>query len=157
VTPFVDVSPDEAFRIFTEEIDAWWRREPRFRAGGRDGVLSFEAADGGRRLVETGAACTFVVGRVLDWEPGERLRFEWRARAFQGDERTEVEVLFAPARGGTRVVLEHRGWEAIRPDHPARHGLEGGAFTAMIGLYWGELATAFRSRAHRQSTGTTPG
>jgi hypothetical protein len=29
-------------------------------------------------------------------------------------------------------------------DHPARHGLEGVAFTRMIGLWWGALMTALR-------------
>jgi hypothetical protein len=28
---------------------------------------------------------------------------------------TEVEVRFEPIYGGTRVVLEHRGWDALPP------------------------------------------
>jgi len=31
VTVTVAVPPGEAFRIFTQEIDQWWRRGPRFR------------------------------------------------------------------------------------------------------------------------------
>lgn len=144
VTTFVDTSPEEAFRIFTEEIDAWWRPGPRFRGGGSGSSLSFEEAEGERRLVERGEE-TFVIGRVLDWQPGACLRFEWRARNFQPGETTEVEVRFDAAKAGTRVTLEHRGWAAVRRDHPVRHGLEGGAFVAMIGMHWGELVTGFRA------------
>jgi hypothetical protein len=37
-----------------------------------------------------------------------------------------------------------RGWSAIRPDHPARHGLDDAAFSRMIGLWWGDLMTGLR-------------
>jgi hypothetical protein len=34
-------------------------------------------------------------------------------------------------------------------DHPVRHGLEGHAFTRMIGLFWGDLMTALREHVAR--------
>ena len=43
-----------------------------------------------------------------------------------------------------RVTVQHPGWSAIRPGHPARHGVEGAAFSRMIGLWWGDLMTALR-------------
>jgi hypothetical protein len=49
--------------------------------------------------------------------------------------------------GGTRITIEHRGWEAIDPEHRVRHGLEPSAFAAMMGRWWGDLATTFRMRA----------
>ncbi len=50
------------------------------------------------------------VGRVLVWEPGPRLAFTYR-----GD--TEVEVRFEASEHGTRVVLEHRGFDrSLAPD-----------------------------------------
>ena len=152
VTTFVETTPDEAFRIFTEEIDAWWRPSPRFRGGGTTSALRFEAAAGERRLVEAGDAGAFVIGKVLDWQPGACLRFEWRARNFAPGEVTEVEVRFDAAKSGTRVTLEHRGWAAIRRDHPARHGLEGSAFVAKIGLHWGEVVTGFRAFIGRRKS-----
>jgi hypothetical protein len=42
------------------------------------------------------------------------------------------------------VTVHHRGWAALRPDHPARHGLEGAAFSRMMGLWWADLLTASR-------------
>jgi hypothetical protein len=32
----------------------------------------------------------------------------------------------------------------LRPDHPARHGLQGGEFSRMIGLWWGEQLSSLR-------------
>lgn len=145
VTTFVAVSPDDAFEVFTGEIDLWWRRSVRFRVGGsKASELCFEHDGQERRLVEHYANGTHVIGRVLAWEPGKRLVFEWRLRNFAPDEVTEVELRFEPMGEGTRVTLEHRGWESVRHDHPARHGLHEHAFAGMMGGYWGELLTAYR-------------
>jgi uncharacterized protein YndB with AHSA1/START domain len=141
---FVAVPPDHAFDVFTREIDLWWRKGPKFRIAGRQpGQLSFEPGVGGR-LFETVGPQAYEVGRVTAWEPGARLEFEWRGVNFKPGEKTIVEVRFAPLRAGTMVTVEHRGWSALPPDHPARHGLEGADFSRMIGLWWGELMTALR-------------
>ena len=149
VTTFVKVDPADAFEVFTAEIDAWWRNSPRFRFGrGKTGTLSFDAGPAGRRLLERFEDGTeFEVGAVRAWEPGARLLSDWRAVAFAPGEVTEVEVRFERFDTGTRVTLEHRGWSTIPPGHAVRHGLDGPAFTDMIGMWWGELATSFRALA----------
>jgi hypothetical protein len=145
VTTFVKVAPGDAFEVFTGEIDRWWRRGPRFRmAGSAASELCFEQDERGRRLVERTQGEVHEIGRVLVWEAGRRVVFEWRADNFAPGEHTEVEVRFEASSDGTRVTLEHRGWEAIRADHPVRHGQQGRAFSARIGSYWGELMTAYR-------------
>jgi uncharacterized protein YndB with AHSA1/START domain len=148
VTTYVAVDPIAAFEVFTRETDLWWRRGPRHRFGrARRGVLHFEPGTGGRLFEEYDDGEQpelFEVGKVLAWEPGARLLFEWRILNFAPGERTEVEVRFEPTDGGTRVTLEHRGWSALPEDHPARHGLTGEAFTSMIGLWWGEILTTLR-------------
>jgi uncharacterized protein YndB with AHSA1/START domain len=150
VTTFVEVCAQDAFDVFTRETDCWWRHGPRFRFGGeRRGMLGFEGGAGGRLLETFADGSQFVVGRVLAWEPGARLRFEWRGADFARDETTEVEVWFEGRDGGTQVTLEHRGWAALRPGHPARRGLDGDAFTDMIGLRWGELLTTYRAHVSR--------
>lgn len=147
----VAVDPADAFRIFTEEIDQWWRRGIRFRASGRrTGVLCLEAGVGGRlfesfdsgkgpRVVET--------GRVTVWDPPARLVFEWQGVNFAPDEKTEVEVLFQPSSTGTLVTVTHRGWSRLRPDHPARHGQDVRPFIRTLGLWWGDLMTSLREHA----------
>lgn len=150
VITYVEVSPLDAFEVFTDEVDLWWRRGPRFRGGGADSELCFERDATGMRLVERGRDGVFEIGRVLAWEPGKRLLLEYRLRNFAADECTEVEVSFEARGEGTRVTLEHRGWERLRRDHPARHGLEGEAFSSMIGMHWRDLVSAFRSCARAQ-------
>jgi uncharacterized protein YndB with AHSA1/START domain len=144
VTTFVQVSPLDAFEVFTQEVDLWWRRGPRFRGGGPDSELVFEEDERGRCLIERGKDGTFELGRVQVWEPGKRLVLDYRLRNFAEGESTTVEVRFEAFASGTRVVLEHRGWENIREGHPARHGMSGAALGGMIGTHWGQLASAFR-------------
>ncbi|MBX3192065.1 MAG: SRPBCC domain-containing protein [Labilithrix sp.] len=151
VSVLVEVPPDAAFRIFTEEIDQWWRRGLRYRvAGKRRGIIRLEGGVGGR-LFESfeGASGTKVVetGKVTAWDPPKRLVFEWRAVNFASAEKTEVEIVFEPSPSGTRVTVVHRGWAAIRPDHPARHGLEVSPFIRMMGMWWGDLMTSMREHA----------
>jgi len=151
VSVSVAVPPAEAFRVFTEEIELWWRRGPRYRvAGHRRGIIRLEPGVGGR-LFESfdGKHGTRVVqtGEVTCWEPPSRLVLEWRNVNFRADEHTEVEVLFAAARSGTTVTVIHRGWSTIRVDHPARHGLEVEAFVRMMGMWWGDLMTGLRVHA----------
>jgi len=150
VMVLVEVEPREAFRVFTEEIELWWRHGLKYRIGRERSVLHLEPKLGGR-LLETfhtkSGERTKETGRITVWEPPERLVLEWRAVNFTGDEKTEVEVLFEPSASGTRVTLEHRGWSRIRPDHPVRHGEAPSAFIARMGLWWGELLSSLRERA----------
>ena len=120
VTTVVRTDPDAAFRIFTEEIDIWWKRGPLYRTG--DGALRFDAG----RLFQGDQA----IGRVLAWEPGARLLLEWSGAPFRPGESTEVEVRFEAIGGATRVTVEHRGWARA----------EGAAeFRTTVALWWGAL------------------
>jgi uncharacterized protein YndB with AHSA1/START domain len=145
----VKVEPAAAFHVFTEEIDRWWRRGPKYRvAGKRRGILCLEPGVGGR-LYESfdtaGETRVVETGRVTAWEPPARIVFEWRAVNFAPtDDSTEVEVTFEARSGGTLVTVTHRGWSRIRADHPARHGLDVAPFIRMMGLWWGDLLGAMR-------------
>lgn len=147
----VKVPPAEAFRIFTEEIDDWWRTGLRYRIGKRRSVVGLEPKLGGRLFesFETagGEAKIKETGRVTCWEPPTRLVLEWRAINFAPDEKTEVEVVFEPSPSGTLVTVCHRGWSKLRPDHPVRHGEETAAFLRTMGMWWGDLLTSLRLRA----------
>jgi uncharacterized protein YndB with AHSA1/START domain len=156
VSVFVAVEPSAAFEVFTQEIDLWWRRGPRYRiAGQRRGQLHFEAGLGGRLFesFELAAGPRAVeVGRVTVWEPPTRLEFEWRGVNFKPGEKTVVAVRFEAARDGTLVTVEHRGWSALPADHPVRHGQVGAAFTRMIGLWWGALMTGLREHISQRDS-----
>jgi uncharacterized protein YndB with AHSA1/START domain len=158
---FVAVAPAVAFAIFTQEIDQWWKRGPKYRlAGRRPGALHFEPGVGGRLFesIETESGTQFFeTGRVTVWDPPSRLVVIWRNANFAADESTELEVLFEASGRGTLVTVQHRGWASLRRDHPARHGLDGAAFTRMIGLWWSDLMTALREHAEvRGGSGAHP-
>jgi uncharacterized protein YndB with AHSA1/START domain len=147
----VRLPPAEAFRIFTEEIDGWWRAGLRYRIGRRRSVVHLEAKLGGRLFesfeTANGDAKVKETGRVTCWEPPSRLILEWRAVNFAPDEKTEVEVVFEPSPSGTLVTVCHRGWNQIRPDHPVRHGEASAQFLRHMGMWWGDLLTSLRLKA----------
>ena len=150
-TVLVEVDPPTAFRVFTEEIDEWWRRGSKYRVSGKNrGVMCIEAGVGGRlfETIDTKQGTKMVeTGRVKVWDPPHRFVFDWRAVNFAPDEKTEVEVEFKPSPSGTTVTVTHRGWATIRPDHPARHGHEVPEFVAMMGHFWGDLLMSLRNFA----------
>jgi len=149
----VAVPPDEAFRVFTDELDAWWQRGPRFRIAGADrGFIRLEPGVGGR-LFESferrGTTTVIDTGRVVEWTPPARLVFTWRASNFGPDEVTTVEVDFAPTASGTQVTVTHHGFAALPADHPVRHGADVPTFVRRMGMWWGDLASSLRLHVAR--------
>jgi uncharacterized protein YndB with AHSA1/START domain len=114
----VEASPDEAFRIFTDEIGLWWRRGTRYWNDAERGLtIRIEPRIGGRFLevydLESGTG--FEAGRVTAWEPGKRLALSWTQLGWPEGVSTEIEVNFEPVDEGTLVRLEHSGFERL-PD-----------------------------------------
>jgi len=152
-TTLVGADPDTAFKLFTEEVDAWWKQGPRFRPSLHGaGVLRFEPGVGGRLLEIYEGGASFEFGRVTVWEPGRRLVMEMRARNFGPGEFTQVEVRFEAAGEDTRVTVEHRGWDNFPADHPVKHGLDEQAFSDVMGVWWGDLLVSIRNHVHRTIT-----
>ena len=145
VSTRVAAHPGEAFALFTGEIGAWWAAGA-VKGARWNGELRFEPGVGGRLLKSVGGQA-FEIGRVRVWEPPARFVFECREQGDAAGPCTEVEVRFAPAEGGTRVTLEHRGFEALPPDHPARSGLAGEALMRLWGRCWTERLELAKSCA----------
>lgn len=95
------VRPVPAFERFTSF--SWWR-DYGLAAGGHvsidDGQIVFHNPDG-----------PFPIGRVLTWEPGARYEQTFTL-AQDAEHPTTLTVTFAPVPGGTRVRVEHGGWNA---------------------------------------------
>ena len=155
VSVLVKVPPAEAFRIFTAEIDGWWRGGLKYRIGQRRSVVHLEAKLGGGLFesFETEAGPkTKQTGRVTCFEPPSRLVLEWRAVNFAPEERTEVEVQFEPSPSGTLVTVRHRGWSRIRADHPVRHGADVPEFIRNMAMWWADLMTSLRIHAEHPTS-----
>ncbi|NUT36748.1 MAG: ATPase [Hamadaea sp.] len=105
-------TPDVRFRAFTADLGRWWPTEFTW-SGEVLAEIGIEPRIGGMcyEIGPHGFRCDW--GRVLAWDPPERLTFSWQIgpqREPVPDARRcgEVEVRF-PADGG--VVLVHRGFE----------------------------------------------
>ena len=115
----VAADPDTAFTIFTEHIGDWYVggrhawRDPSRAVG-----IRFEPGVGGRWLEVWDAASGegYEIGTVRVWEPGQRLVVSYRHPRLPPEPLTEIEVRFDPVDGGTRVTLEHRGWDRLPPE-----------------------------------------
>jgi hypothetical protein len=121
VTVHVNAVPETAFVVFTEEIDSWYVRDRHtFADPDRALGIRFEPGVGGRliEVYDRGTGEGREMGRITAWEPGRRL-------AFVDGLGTEVEVSFVDADGQTRVTLEHRGLDRLRPDLAERHARHG--------------------------------
>lgn len=128
----VPLPPSDAFDLFTAGIDGWWPRRSRPEARlrlrpGRNGALREEAPDRAPR----------VWARVAVWDPGRRLVLTWEQGHRDGEEPSEVEVLFTPVEAGTRVDVTH----AAGP--PGAAG-------------WTAALAALKRRAHHQATRSVP-
>ena len=103
-------APEIAFRVFTEEIGKWWPLKEGFSFG-RDRAkdIFIEGRVGGRFFERFTDGTEFEVGRITVFQPPRAVTFTWKAPDWEGP--TEVEVRFIAEGAGTRIELEHRGWE----------------------------------------------
>jgi uncharacterized protein YndB with AHSA1/START domain len=142
----VDASPEEAFRIFTEEIGLWWRRgTPYWNDRERGLSVRIEPGVGGRFVevydLEEGSG--FEVGRVTAWEPGRRLALTWTQVGWPQGVATDLEVTFEAVGGGTRVRLEQTGFERV--------GAEAARFLEGYAMGWKQVLGWFAARANAPS------
>jgi uncharacterized protein YndB with AHSA1/START domain len=110
-TVTVDCAVEEAFRVFTSDAIRWWPVDSHSIHRTVSEIV-FEPSAGGDvyEVSESGERSHWAT--VLAWEPPGRLVLAWNI--LNADtESTEVEVRFVPDGTGTRVELEHRGWERL--------------------------------------------
>jgi uncharacterized glyoxalase superfamily protein PhnB/uncharacterized protein YndB with AHSA1/START domain len=96
----VAVSPETAFRAFTDEMNLWWVRGPiNFFDAARAVAQVCEPGVGGRILevYDRAAGDVLELARITAWQPGELLA--WRSSV----DDVRVEVTFSPVPAGTQV------------------------------------------------------
>jgi uncharacterized protein YndB with AHSA1/START domain len=107
---------EKAFDVFVRRMGSWWN--PAHSIGEEDlADVVVEPHVGGRWLEVGTGGTTCPWGRVLVWEPPERVVLTWQLDTqweYAADLETEVEVRFVVVdEGTTRVELEHRNLEAF--------------------------------------------
>jgi uncharacterized protein YndB with AHSA1/START domain len=101
---------DRAFRIFTEGLGTWWPLLTHSVGQESAVTVTMDCRPGGRIVEQVADGNEHVWGTITSWDPPERVGFTWHPGR-SDDNPTHVEVTFAAEGEGTRVVLEHRGWE----------------------------------------------
>jgi len=130
----VPQSPNDAFRIFVDDIAVWWPLATHSVGRERATSVVFEHGIGGRIVETHGEGETAVWGSVTAWEPPRRVRFTWHPGTPE-PEATEVEVTFSDdGDGGTRVELTHRGWDN-RPDGTDARSSYDTGWAVVLGAY----------------------
>jgi uncharacterized protein YndB with AHSA1/START domain len=106
----VNAPLQRAFELFTDGIATWWPLETHSVAEDRAETCVFEARQGGRIFERTATGEEHLWGAVVVWEPPHRVVYTWHPG--RGEETAqEVEMHFSVERDGTRIDLEHRGWD----------------------------------------------
>ena len=131
-------SQEDAFRLFTAELGTWWPVESHSIGSEREGVTAetavMESTVGGRLYERMSDGTEASWGTILTWEPPERIVISWHVNPDRPAP-TEVEVRFVPDGDGTRVELEHRGWERLGAEgEEARSGYSTG-WEFVLGRY----------------------
>ena len=104
--------PEEAFDVFTRRFGSWWPYTQHSLGEEEAAACGFEPRLGGEVYETSRSGERSRWGSVRAWEPPHRFVLAWHPGRDPA-EATEVEVRFEPVAGGTRVTLEHRGWESL--------------------------------------------
>lgn len=130
----VDASQDHAFDTYARGIRRWWPADHTV-TGLDDIEIVLEGQVGGRIFERSLDGREWDWGRVLVWDPPERLVYSWHLRT--GPEHaTEVEILFRPkSEDSTRIEIEHRGWEAWGEQAQEQRDRNGGGWATLLPHY----------------------
>ena len=129
----VDADPETAFRIWVEDIDAWW---PKSHTRSKDPAtrIVIETRPGGRFFEQAPDGNQMEFGSILTYDPPDRLVYHW----FLGTDAhhpTVVEITFVSVPDGTRVDVEHRAGQASTEAWERRKGGYAGAWSDVLPCY----------------------
>jgi uncharacterized protein YndB with AHSA1/START domain len=142
----VPLDQDAAFELFADRFTEWWPKDSHHIADSAAADAFLEPREGGRwyERSEDGRECEW--GHVKEIDRPNRILLAWQLTPewrFDPDrsKATEVEVTFNPEANGTRVTLEHRGFEV--------HGEAGVAMRESVSSEggWSQLLQLYRDAA----------
>ena len=107
----VDCSPDHAFETWTRKATSWWPPEHTV-SHERGARIVFEPRVRGRIFERTPDGKEIDWGEIVEWDPPRRLRYRWHI-ATDPQHATDVLIEFRHAPHGTRVEIEHGGWDLL--------------------------------------------
>jgi Activator of Hsp90 ATPase homolog 1-like protein len=130
---------ERAFEVFTREIGTWWPKHTHSIGEEKIVEVVFEERIGGRIVERLDDGTEGEWGRLVTWDPPEHFVMSWYPGR-EPSQATELEVRFSPEGEGTRVELEHRGWEILgQRASEIRSSYESG-WSTVLGYYTEVLA-----------------
>jgi uncharacterized protein YndB with AHSA1/START domain len=132
----VERPPEISFRVFCEAISEWWPKGPSFN-GKVLADMIIESRIGGRFFERYTDGTEYEIGQITAYEPPALVGFSWRAPSWERP--TQVQIRFTPEGSGTRVDLEHSGWEEAENIREAGKNYDSG---------WDLVLGQFQSRAN---------
>jgi uncharacterized protein YndB with AHSA1/START domain len=132
-TVTVNCAVEEAFRVFTADAMSWWPVESHSIHEAVSEIV-FEPREGGEVYEVSATGETGHWATVLEWEPPSRLVLAWNILNAEASP-TEVEVRFLPEGDGTRVELEHRGWDRLVENGEAKRSSYDSGWDFVLGKY----------------------
>lgn len=143
----VPLPPDEAFRVFTDDIALWWPTDSHSLSAQEeeDAVdVEIEPRVGGQVIETRHDGRPAPWADVTHWEPGRRLALDWYVGRDR-DEATQVEVTFTPTdSGGTLVEVIHGGFDRLGSEGETLAANYNGGWAFVLGTCFGH---ACRKRA----------
>jgi uncharacterized protein YndB with AHSA1/START domain len=133
-TVTVDCAVEEAFRVFTADARSWWPTASHSIHGDAVQEIVFEEHAGGEVYEVSSSGEKGHWATVVSWEPPNRLVLAWNIREREPVP-TEVEIRFLPEGDGTRVELEHRGWDAVPDDAAEKRSAYDTGWEYVLGRY----------------------
>lgn len=137
----VEVPQERAFRVFTENFDAWWPKDHHIgKAELKEAVLEPRANGRWYEKGVDGSECNW--GKVLVWEPPRKLVLAWQIDGtwqYNAGFSTEVELTFtAQGPKSTLVELEHRQLENFGEAAEQTRGMMEPGWERTLGLFAAE-------------------
>jgi hypothetical protein len=128
---WVPMPPDAAFALFTQRMGLWWPFAGHSCSGEAGQDVRFEPWVGGGVTEHAKDGRSFTWGRLLAWAPPEGFTMSWYP-GLPSDEATCLSVSFSAEAEGTRVRIEHGGWEARGDQAQAKRDQYDGGWPATL-------------------------
>ena len=108
----VSLQMEDAFKLFTEGMGKWWPLPTHSVNDDQTETCVFERQAGGRiyEIAKDGSQAEW--GKVLAWDPFEKVVFQWYPGR-TSETAQEVTVTFSEISTGTLVDLVHTGWDVL--------------------------------------------
>jgi hypothetical protein len=104
------IDPARAFDVLTAGIAEWWPMDSHSVGGDETVDVTLDGRRGGEIAETTRDGARHVWGTISVWDPPGRLVTTWHP-GHPPTAATELEIRIEAHAVGSRLVLEHRGWE----------------------------------------------